>query len=99
MYKRQDYSQLKEKDEIALAKLLSEFPSKMEYVLRSLEPRKIATYLEEVAAAYHKFYGNHKVINPKNTGLSSARKKLCEATKIILTNGLSILGISAPERM
>ena len=94
-----DYSQLKEKDEIALAKLLSEFPSKMEHVLHSLEPRKIATYLEEVAAAYHKFYGNHKVINPQNTILSSARKKLCEATKIILTNGLSILGISAPERM
>ena len=94
-----DYSLLKEKDEIALVKLLSEFPIKMEDVSHSLEPRKIATYLEEVAAAYHKFYGNHKVINPQNTNLSSARKKLCEATKIILTNGLSILGISAPERM
>ena len=94
-----DYSLLKEKDEIALVKLLSEFPNKMEDVSHSLEPRKIATYLEEVAAAYHKFYGNHKVINPQNTDLSSARKKLCEATKIILTNGLSILGISAPERM
>ena len=94
-----DYSLLKEKDEIALVKLLSEFPIKMEDVSHSLEPRKIATYLEEVAAAYHKFYGNHKVINPQNTHLSSARKKLCEAAKIILTNGLSILGISAPERM
>ena len=94
-----DYSLLKEKDEIALVKLLSEFPIKMEDVSHSLEPRKIATYLEEVAAAYHKFYGNHKVINQQNTDLSSARKKLCEATKIILTNGLSILGISAPERM
>lgn len=94
-----DYSLLKEKDEISLVKLLSEFPIKMEDVSHSLEPRKIATYLEEVAAAYHKFYGNHKVINPQNTSLSSARKKLCEATKIILTNGLSILGISAPERM
>jgi len=94
-----DYSLLKEKDEISLVKLLSEFPIKMEDVLHSLEPRKIATYLEEVAAAYHKFYGNHKVINPQNTDLSSARKKLCEATKIILINGLSILGISAPEKM
>ena len=94
-----NYSLLKEKDEIALVKLLSEFPIKMEDVLHSLEPRKIATYLEEVAAAYHKFYGNHKVINPQNTDLSAVRKKLCEATKIILTNGLSILGISAPERM
>ena len=94
-----DFNLLKEKDEIALAKLLSEFPNKMDEVLKSLEPRKIATYLEEVAAAYHKFYGNHKVINSQNLELSYARKKLCEATKIILTNGLTILGISAPERM
>ena len=92
-------SLLKEKDEIALAKLLSEFPNKMEEVLKVLEPRKLATYLEEVAAAYHKFYGNHKVIDPQNLVLSMARKKLCEATKIILINCLSILGISAPERM
>ena len=92
-------SLLKEKDEIALAKLLSEFPNKMEEVLKVLEPRKLATYLEEVAAAYHKFYGNHKVIDPQNLDLSMARKKLCEATKIILINCLSILGISAPERM
>ena len=94
-----DFTLLKEKDEITLAKLLSEFPNKMDEVLKSLEPRKIATYLEEVAAAYHKFYGNHKVINSQNLDLSYARKKLCEATKIILTNGLTILGISAPERM
>lgn len=94
-----DLTLLNEKDEIALAKLLSEFPDKMEGVLKSLEPRKIATYLEEVAAAYHKFYGNHKVINTQNLALSASRKKLCEATKIILKNGLSILGISAPERM
>ena len=94
-----DFTLLKEKDEIVLAKLLSEFPNKMNEVLKSLEPRKIATYLEEVAAAYHKFYGNHKVINSQNLDLSYARKKLCEATKIILTNGLTILGISAPERM
>jgi arginyl-tRNA synthetase len=71
----------------------------MDEVLNSLEPRKIATYLEEVAAAYHKFYGNHKIIDKDNLSLSSSRKKLCEATKIILKNGLSILGISAPERM
>ena len=94
-----DYTLLKEKDEIALIKLLSEFLNKMEEVSHSLEPRKIATYLEDVAGAYHKFYGNHKVINLEDLNLSFARKKLCEATKIILKNGLSILGISAPERM
>ncbi len=94
-----DLSKLIEKDEISLIKLLTEFPQKMEGVFESLEPRKLATYLEEVASKYHKFYGNHKVINHDDLTTSFARKKLCEATQIILKNGLSILGINAPDRM
>ncbi len=90
---------LEEDDEIALMKKLSHFPKKMQQLNESLEPRQLATYLEELAAQYHKFYGNHKVINPKNTELSHARMALCDATQIIFKIGLSILGISAPERM
>ena len=94
-----DLSLLKEKDELSLIKKLSAFPTKMNELHQSLEPRKLATYLEEVAAAYHKFYGNHKVINLDNIPLSYARKNLCNATQIILKTGLSILGITAPEKM
>jgi arginyl-tRNA synthetase len=94
-----DLSLLKEKDEKILIKKLSEFPAKMNEIHDSLEPRKLATYLEEVAASYHKFYGNHKVINLDNIPLSHARKSLCSATQIILKAGLSILGITAPEKM
>ena len=94
-----DLSLLKEKDELSLIRKLSAFPTKMNELHQSLEPRKLATYLEEVAAAYHKFYGNHKVINLDNIPLSYARKNLCNATQIILKTGLSILGITAPEKM
>ena len=94
-----DVSLLNEKDEVSLIKKLSAFPTKMNELHQSLEPRKLATYLEEVAAAYHKFYGNHKVINLDNIPLSYARKNLCNATQIILKTGLSILGITAPEKM
>jgi arginyl-tRNA synthetase len=94
-----DMSLLIEKDEVSLIKKLSAFPTKMNELHQSLEPRKLATYLEEVAAAYHKFYGNHKVINLDNIPLSYARKNLCNATQIILKTGLSILGITAPEKM
>ena len=94
-----DLGLLKEKDEIVLIKKLSEFPTKMNEIHDSLEPRKLATYLEEVAASYHKFYGNHKVINIDNIPLSYARKNLCNATQIILKAGLAILGITAPEKM
>ena len=71
----------------------------MNQILESLEPKQLETYLEDLAAHYHKFYGNHKVINQNNIDLSSARIKLCEATQIILKTGLSILGIQAPEKM
>ena len=94
-----DMSLLNEKYEVSLIKKLSVFPTKMNELHQSLEPRKLATYLEEVAAAYHKFYGNHKVINLDNIPLSYARKNLCNATQIILKTGLSILGITAPEKM
>ena len=94
-----DMSLLNEKNEVSLIKKLSAFPTKMNELHQSLEPRKLATYLEEVAAAYHKFYGNHKVINLDNIPLSYARKNLCNATQIILKTGLSILGITAPEKM
>ena len=90
---------LEEEDEISLMKKLSQFPKKMEQLHKSLEPRQLATYLEELAAQYHKFYGNHKVIDLDNTELSHARMALCDATQIIFKIGLSILGITAPERM
>ena len=90
---------LEEEDEISLMKKLSQFPKRMEQLHESLEPRKLATYLEELAAQYHKFYGNHKVIDLDNTELSHARMALCDATQIIFKIGLSILGITAPERM
>ena len=94
-----DLSLLTEKYEILLIKKLSAFPTKMNEIYESLEPRKLATYLEEVAALYHKFYGNHKVIDLDNIPLSYARKNLCNAPQIILKTGLSILGITAPEKM
>ena len=90
---------LEEEDEILLKKKLEQFPKKMEQLLQSLEPRQLATYLENLSAQYHKFYGNHKVIDSNNTELSHARMALCNSTQIILKIGFSILGISSPERM
>ena len=90
---------LEEEDEILLIKKLEQFPKKMEQLLQSLEPRQLATYLENLSAQYHKFYGNHKVIDSNNTELSHARMALCNSTQIILKIGFSILGISSPERM
>ena len=66
--------------------------------MKSFEPQSIANYLQELANRFHKFYGKCRVIS-NDKQLSSARLGLINATKIVFANGLSILGISCPEKM
>ena len=93
-----DTTLLHQSSEIKLLKLMSNFPTMMETALDTLEPQIIANYLQELASSFHKFYGNCKVIT-EDKNISQARLGLINGTKIILSTGLSILGISAPEKM
>ncbi len=89
---------LKEPSEVALAKLLLEFPEVVRTSAFGFEPHWVPAYLGEVAAAFHKFYHEHRVVTP-DSELSLARLALCRCAQLVLGNGLNILGISAPERM
>ncbi len=91
-------SVLGEDEEINLAKHLLNFP---DVVLRSAENYDqliLITYLHELAELFHKFYHEHRVLG-QSEEITSARLALCKAAQIVLQNGLSILGINAPERM
>jgi arginyl-tRNA synthetase len=62
----------------------------------------VARYLEELAGTYHRFYDSCRVLprGDEEAGpLHLARLWLCAATAVVLHNGLSVLGVSAPERM
>ena len=61
-------------------------------------PHRLTRYLEELAAAFHVFYNRHRVIS-EDAELSSARLFLCRCVLQVLRNGLSLLGVSAPDRM
>lgn len=89
---------LREKEEVELAKLLGEFPEIVEVAYLMLEPLKIINYLNEVAESFHRFYHRHRVVGADNA-LTLSRLSLCLATKIVIANGLKILGISRPEKM
>ncbi|MEN3037998.1 MAG: arginine--tRNA ligase [Candidatus Kryptonium sp.] len=89
---------LREKEEVDLAKLLGEFPEIVEVAYLMLEPLKIINYLNEVAEAFHRFYHRHRVVGV-DKALTLSRLSLCLATKIVIANGLKIIGISRPERM
>ena len=89
---------LVEPAEIALAKLILEFPDWVASTAASFEPHRLTTYLGDVATAFHKFYHEHRVVIPEQD-LARARLALCLATKTVLANGFRVLGISAPEKM
>ncbi len=93
-----DFQLLKEESEIALIKLLLDFPETVASAAQSFEPHRLTTYLREVAEGFHRFYHDHRVVVP-DAGLSKARLGLCLASKTVIANGCRILGISAPEKM
>ncbi len=86
------------KEELDLAKLLIRFPEAIELAIEHLEPQKLITYLNDVAAAFHKFYVECRIVGEAEPIMKS-RLYLALATRQVLKNGFRILGISAPERM
>ncbi len=91
-------SLLTQPEEISLMKLLSEYPEIVKSCALTYEPHRLAEYLYNVAGCFHKFYREHRVIS-EDLKITSARIALCLATKTVLANGFSILGIRAPETM
>ena len=84
--------------EMGLIKTLSRLPAAIGEAAGSLEPHRIATYLRELAVSFTEFYGNCRIIGEEES-IASARLTLARAARIGLGNGLSVLGIMAPERM
>lgn len=96
--KKPDLSLLKDPSELKLIKEIIRFPETAQSALETLEPQIIANYLQEVAARFHKFYTECRVVTD-DADLTAARLALVSAARVVLANGLKILGISRPERM
>ena len=96
-----DVSLLTNPNEIALVRKMVLLPELVENMARNLEPHHLPHYALELATAFHWFYERCRVLSkdPAHTGLSKARLKLVEATRIVLARTLGLMGMSAPERM
>ena len=93
-----DPTLLKHLSEITLLKQLEKFPEIIYNAQSSLEPHNVANYLNDIANCFHKFYADCRIIS-KDHALTNARVALTSATKIVIGNGLELLGINAPEKM
>lgn len=86
-------------EEKALALGLLTFPTVVRDVAETLMPHKLCGYLFEVATMFSTFYQNCPVLKAESAEQRGSRLKLCELTATVLSQGLGLLGIDAPERM
>ena len=93
-----DFSPLDQEAEMELIRHLEQFPEVIARAAESYEPQKMVGYLSELATRFHKFYTSSRVVGVEEN-VSLARASLAEAARIVLAEGLNLLGVSAPERM
>ena len=93
---------LSDEREASLLAAIAEFPGVVATAAELREPHRVARYLEELGADYHRFYDTCRVLPRADedvTATTVARLWLCAAARQTLANGLGLLGVDAPERM
>ncbi|MBI2152742.1 MAG: arginine--tRNA ligase [Candidatus Rokubacteria bacterium] len=85
-------------EEQSLIKRLLQFPHVVAAAARTLEPHRLAYYLQELAGLFHPYYKGHRVIGD-DLALTNARLALAAGVGLVVRNGLDLLGVSAPEKM
>jgi arginyl-tRNA synthetase len=93
------FKSLKEPEEMDLIKKLGHFPSTLLACWRQADAFALVNYLQDVAALFHRFYDKQRVVDPENADLSSERLALIDAARIVIANGLRLLGVSTPKKM
>lgn len=81
---------------------LAEYPRVVASAAELRQPHRVARYIEELATLYHGFYNDCRVLpmgDEPASDIHYSRATLCAATRQVIHNGLSLLGVSAPERM
>ncbi|WP_271003709.1 arginine--tRNA ligase [Listeria seeligeri] len=97
--KEADMSLLQTEAEYDLLKVLGEFADVVAEAAVKRAPHRIVRYLNDLAAAFHRFYNSNKVLDMDNLEVTKARLALIKTAQITLRNGLTLLGVSAPEKM
>ncbi|MEQ1578544.1 MAG: arginine--tRNA ligase [Hyphomicrobium sp.] len=100
-----DLGQLSDSAELALVRQIAQFPRTVNGAAAAREPHKVAFYLYELASVFHGLWtrGNDlpqlRFIHPNDRGLTEARLALVAASKAVLSSGLDLLGVDAPDAM
>jgi len=94
-----DLGLLHEEAELDLLRALAEMPAQIAAAADLRAPNRLTHAAQDLAARFHRFYAEHRVVDEATPELTQARLWLCAGTKQVLANLLALLGVSAPERM
>lgn len=83
---------------IEVLKTLAYFPEVVSQAAKHYEPHRVCNYMQNLAATFHKFYGNNKVVT-ENKEQTESYLALISAVKITIKNALNLVGVTAPEKM
>lgn len=93
-----DYDLIVHEKEIDLLKLIADFPQLIQDAAIARQPHIVCLFIQKLAASFHTFYGECTVLHAEEK-LRQQRLALVKATQITLRNALSLIGVSAPEKM
>jgi len=85
-------------EEINLLKAMAGYPGLVESAALELAPHRIVFYLQDLAAQFHSYYNKVRILS-EDEELSRARLSLAAAVKVVIANGLTLIGVNAPETM
>jgi len=97
-YEQKAMAMLKEPEEVNLLKTMARYPEVLRNSAKFMEPHRITFYLMDLAACFHAYYNKHRVLSDEPL-LSRGRLYMVLAIQKVIRNGLTLLGVSAPERM
>ena len=93
------YELITHEKELDLLKHINEFASTVADAAKTRQPHKMCNYITRLAQLFHTFYADCKVLDRTNLELSAQRLALVKASEITLRNALTLIGVSAPEKM
>jgi len=87
-----------EKESIEIIKRLSRYPEIVKKCAERYEPHHLTGYLQDLAKCFHHYYDRYRILSNERNA-TKFRLKLVQAIQLVISNGLGLLGITAPERM
>jgi arginyl-tRNA synthetase len=93
-----DFGQFGQPEEKNILVMLAQYPEKVELAAREYEPFVISSYLIDLAQEFNTFYQKHRIVTD-NAPLTDARMVLADSVRVVLSDGLRILGLTPLERM